>query len=127
MFQKTLVVGRLGRDPELRKTNSDRTVCSFSVACNRRWTGQDGQQHEKETWFRVSTWDRLAEVCSQHLTKGQLVLVEGEIESSAWLGQDGQPRSSLDLTARVVRFLSPRKEGEAGSELPPPADEEIPF
>ena len=127
MFQRIIVVGRLGNDPELRKTNTDRTVCSFSVACNRRWTGQDGQPHERSTWFRVSTWDRLAEVCSQHLTKGQLVLVEGEIESSAWLGQDGQPRSSLDLTARVVRFLSPRKEGEASTELPPPADEEIPF
>ncbi|RME86045.1 MAG: single-stranded DNA-binding protein [Caldilineae bacterium] len=132
MYQNTIIVGNLGRDPEMRYTPSGVPVTSFSVAVNRRWTGQDGQPQEKTTWFRVTAWRRLAELCNEYLRKGQRVLVEGEVDASAWTGQDGQPRATLELTARNVRFLGgPGAGGEygesafhEGGDLP---EEEIPF
>ena len=108
MYQKTVVVGHLGQDPEMRYTPSGQPVCSFSVATNRRWTDRNGQEQERTTWFRVTAWGKLAEVCAQYLTKGRLVLVEGDIDASAWVGQDGQPRATLELTARTVKFLGSR-------------------
>lgn len=131
MFQKTIIVGNLGRDPEMRYTPSGVPVTTFSVAVNRRWTDQQGQPQEKTTWFRVTAWRKLAELCNQYLSKGRQVLVEGDIDASAWLAQDGQPRASLELTARTVRFLG----GTAGEGYAPdslhegPAMEEgdIPF
>jgi single-strand DNA-binding protein len=136
MYQKTIIVGHLGRDPEMRYTPSGVPVTSFSVATNRRWTGSDGQQQEKTTWFRVTAWRRLAETCNQYLSKGRLVLVEGEIDTSAWLSQDGEARATLELNARTVQFLGGRGEeggayGAPGAQEPyaeGPADEdEIPF
>jgi len=105
------------------------------MATNRRWTDRNGQEQEKTTWFRVTAWGKLAELCSQYLTKGRLALVEGEIDASAWVGQDGQPRATLELTARNVRFLGARDTGAAMSggpqsvEEPSPSldEEEIPF
>lgn len=108
MFSKTIIVGHLGRDPELRFTPSGQQVCSFSVATNRSWTDQSGQQQDKTTWFRVTAWGKLAELCQQYLTKGRMVLVEGEVDASAWTAQTGEPRASLELNARNVRFLGGR-------------------
>ena len=129
MYQKTIVVGYLGRDPEMRYTPSGQAVTSFTMATSRKWTGQDGQQQEKTTWFRVTAWAKLAELSNQYLSKGRLVLVEGDIEASAWTGQDGQPRATLELTARNIRFLSGQGQEEGssfreGSGVP---EEEIPF
>ncbi len=130
MYQKTVIVGNLGNDPEMRYTPSGVPVTSFNVAVNRRWTDQNGGQQKKTTWFRVTAWRKLAETCAQYLGKGRLVLVEGEVDASAWTGQDGQPRASLELTARTVRFLSPRGDQNA-SDTPAGAtsvaEEEIPF
>ncbi len=134
MYQKTVVVGHLGRDPELRYTPSGQSVCSFSLATTRRWTDRNGNPQERTTWFRVTAWGKLAELCSQYLSKGRLVLVEGDIEASAWLGQDGQPRATLELTARNVRFLGGRDTAVASADLPAQAEEpasldedELPF
>ncbi|NOZ50793.1 MAG: single-stranded DNA-binding protein [Chloroflexi bacterium] len=132
MFQKTIIVGNLGKDPEMRYTPSGVAVTSFSVAVNRRWSDQQGQPQEKTTWFRVTAWRKLAELCNQYLSKGRMVLVEGEIDASAWQGQDGQPRASLELTARTVRFLGGSAGGgELGSsalhEGPPVEEGDIPF
>ena len=130
MYQRTVIVGRLGNDPEMRYTPSGVPVTSFNVAVNRRWTDQNGDLQERTTWFRVTAWRKLAETCAQYLGKGRMVLVEGEIDASAWTGQDGQPRASLELTARTVRFLSPR--GEQTAPAAPSgansvAEEDIPF
>ena len=125
MYQRTIVVGNLGRDPELRYTPDGTPVASFSVAANRRWTDRDGGQQEKTTWFRVSAFGRQAEICNQYLAKGRLVVVEGEVDASAWIAQDGTPRASLDLRARTVRFLGGRREEELGgsdSIAEPPVD-----
>ncbi len=130
MYQKTVIVGNLGNDPEMRYTPSGVPVTSFNVAVNRRWTDQNGDQQKKTTWFRVTAWRKLAETCAQYLSKGRLVLVEGEVDTSAWTGQDGQPRASLELTARTVRFLSPRGDQNAPgtpAEATSVAEEEIPF
>ncbi len=132
MFQECIIVGNLGRDPEMRFTPDGQPVTSFSVAVNRRWTNQDGTQSEKTTWFRVTTWGRSAETCNQYLKKGRLVLVAGEIDVSTFMGQDGQPRATLELRARQVKFLGGREgevlPGELGAGTVPPQDEEeIPF
>ncbi|MFZ2489649.1 MAG: single-stranded DNA-binding protein [Anaerolineae bacterium] len=134
MFSKTIVVGHLGRDPELRFTPSGQQVCSFSVATTRSWTDQGGQQQEKTTWFRVTAWGKLGELCHQYLSKGRLVLVEGEVDASAWTAQTGEARASLELNARNVRFLGGRDSGGGSMGArpsvnmePPIEEEDIPF
>jgi single-strand DNA-binding protein len=109
-YQHTVVVGNVGRDPELRYMPSGDPVASFSLAVSRRWTNRDGQPQEKTTWFNVSVFGRQAETVHQYVTKGRQVLVEGEVEARAYTAQDGTPRASLDLRARDVRFLGTRGE-----------------
>jgi single-strand DNA-binding protein len=114
MYQRIIIIGRLGQDPEMRYTAQGTPVTSFSVATDRVWTDQSGQRQERTVWFRVSAWRRLAETCNQYLTKGRLVMVEGEIqEPRTYQSRDGEWRASLDITARDVRFLGGR--GDTGS------------
>ena len=129
MYQNTVVVGHLGRDPEMRYTPDGTPVTSFSIATTRRWTNGEGQTQEKTTWFRVTAWRKLAETCNQYLTKGQLVLVAGDVDASAWSDKtSGEPRATLELRARLVRFLSAKGEKvETAEEAAPGAEEEIPF
>lgn len=139
MYQRVIIVGNLGGDPEMRYTPSGTPVTSFSVATNRRWTDQNGQPQERTVWFRVSAWRRLAETCNQYLSKGRQVLVEGELrEPQVFQGRDGQWRTSLELTALNVRFLGGRaeeaapsaggyREEEAEETGPSFDEEEIPF
>lgn len=126
MYQQVIIVGNLGRDPEMRYTQSGVPVTNFSVAVNERWTGQDGQPVEKTTWFRVTAWKRLGEVCNQYLSKGRQVMVIGTIDASAWTSKDGEPRASLELTARTVKFLGGRGDGGTTDSIAPPGvtDEE---
>ena len=127
MYQQITIVGNLGRDPEMRYTASGTPVTSFSVAVSRQWTGQDGQKQEKTVWFRVTAWRQLAELCSQYLAKGRKVLVVGEMEEpSIWTDKQGKPRSSLELTAREVKFLG-AADGAAVADGPAEANEQIPF
>ncbi len=111
MFQKTIVVGHVGRDPEMRYTPGGVPVTSFSMATTRRWTNQNGEQQEKTTWFRVTCWRKLAETSAQYLQKGKLILVEGEIDATAYTDREGHPRASLELTASTLKFLGPKGEG----------------
>lgn len=115
MYQRIVIVGHLGSDPEMRFTPTGVPVTSFRVAVNRRWTGSDGEPREKTTWFRVTAWRKLAEQCNQYLSKGRLVLVEGEVDASAWIDSEGNPRATLELTAYRVKFLGPRPEETAPS------------
>ena len=123
MYQSVTVIGHLGRDPEMRYTSSGVPVTNFSVATSRKWTDAAGAAQEKTTWFKVSAWRKLAEVCNQYLHKGQLVMVEGEVDASAWTGQYGAAKATLELTARTVKFLS---RGEA-QEAAPQDETEVPF
>ena len=129
MYQKTIVVGHLGRDPEMRYTPDGTPVTSFSIATTRKWTNTEGQQQEKTTWFRVTAWRKQAETCNQYLSKGRLVLVEGDIDVSTWSDKtSGEARATLELRARTVKFLGGKGERvEAPEETAPMAEEEIPF
>jgi len=148
MYQKIIIVGNLGRDPEMRYTSSGQAVTNLSVATSRKWTGQDGQSREETVWWRVAVWGKQAESCNQYLQKGRQVLVEGRISGDrvptsgggeqivphVWTGQDGQARAQFDMTARSVRFIGGRGEtapvqGGPAYEEPAAADqeEEIPF
>jgi single-strand DNA-binding protein len=130
MYSKFIIVGNLGADPEMRYTPNGTPVTTFRIATNRRWTDSEGQQREETTWFRVTTWGKLAETCNQYLSKGRQVLVEGDrIQASPYLNRAGEPAASLELTARSVRFLGTRADREeppfeAPEEMP---EEEIPF
>ncbi|MEM7032865.1 MAG: single-stranded DNA-binding protein [Chloroflexota bacterium] len=112
MYQKVVIVGNLGSDPEMRYTPQGDAVTSFNVATNRRWTGGDGQPGEETTWFRVSAWGRQAESCNQYLAKGRQVLVEGRLTPDretggprVWTTNEGQQRASYELRALTVQFL----------------------
>lgn len=108
-FQTIVIAGNLGRDPELRSTTNGKEVCSFSVAVSE---GKD-----KTAWFRVSAWDKQAELCNTYLKKGSKVLVEGILNFDTETGgprqyqaKDGTTKTAFDITARTVRFLSPKAE-----------------
>jgi single-strand DNA-binding protein len=142
MYHKVIIVGYLGRDPEMRYTPDGTPVTNFSVATSRKWTSQDGSQGEETVWWRVTTWRKLAETCNQYLSKGRPVLIEGVMHPDpqtgaprVWTGNDGVARASYEVTARTVRFLPSRGE-QAGvapgvaEEEPPPGfveENEIPF
>lgn len=110
MYQQITIVGNVGKDPDMRYTQTGAGVCSFSVAVNRRWTNADGSKGEKTTWFKISAWNKLGEICNQYVRKGMLILVNGEVEVSTFTGNDGQQRYSLDIRASDVKFLSSRNE-----------------
>ena len=118
-YQYTIIVGNVGRDPELRYTQSGVAVCDFSVAVSRRWNDrQSGQQREETTWFKVSAWRGLAETASQYVHKGMQIMVTGRVSADAYIGQDGQARASLNLTAMDMQFL-----GRRGERMDTPGDE----
>lgn len=124
MYQQTVIVGNVGNDPDLRYTQSGTSVCSFSVAINKSWKDkQSGERRTQTTWFKVSAWGQLAETCNTYVKKGMLVMVTGDIDVSAYAGNDGSPRASLELTARDVRFLTRADDADDG--LPRPTDETI--
>lgn len=104
-LNKVMIIGNLGRDPEMRFTPSGNPVTSFSVATNRVYTTSEGERREETEWFTVVTWNKLAEQCNQFLTKGRLVYVEGRLRSHTWEGQDGQKHYRTEIVANSVRFL----------------------
>lgn len=136
-YQKVVIVGNLGRDPEMRYTPSGQAVTNFSVATNRQYTASSGERVKETTWFRVSAWGRQAETCSQYLKTGSRVLIEGRLNPDKetggprmWTGQDGQARASYELTADRVVFLTSRDEASTFSGGPdegPMDDDDIPF
>lgn len=127
-YQYTIIIGHVGRDPELRYTPTGVAVCSFSVAVSRKWTDGGGEAREKTTWFKISAWRQLAETCNQYVHKGMQIMVTGEIDASAFAGQDGSPHASLDLTARDVQFLGRRDDaGEQPREQAYRETEDLPF
>ena len=132
MYQRTIIVGNVGKDAEMRYTPTGVPVTSFSIAVNRRWTSASGEQQEKTTWFRVTCWRKLAETAAQWVKKGKLLLVEGEVEAQAYIDREGTARGTLELTASNFKFLGGRAAGEggpgaAGGDDFPVHEDEIPF
>lgn len=145
MYQRLVLVGNLGRDPEMRYTPNGTAVTQLSVATSRKWTDASGQLKEETAWFRVSVFGKQAETCNQYLAKGRKVLIEGDLVVDEKSGgprvyqrKDGTYGASFEVRANTVRFLSPKGEGsDNGSNMsgvsPIPSDggsmseEELPF
>lgn len=114
-MNKIIVIGHLGRDPEMRYTPNGQAVTSFSVASSRRYTTSAGERREETEWFNVSAWGKLGETCNQYLTKGQQVYLEGRLSSRTYEARDGQTRVGLDISLTDVQFLGRRGDGDAAS------------
>ena len=115
-LNKATLIGRLGRDPEMRYTASGTAVTTFTLATNRFRQGLDGQPQEETDWHTIVTWDKLAETCNQFLTKGRLVYVEGHLQTRSW-EQDGQKRYKTEVVAREMIILDSKDRGE-GAPVP---------
>ena len=112
-LNKVMIIGNVGRDPEMRYTPSGSAVTSFSVAVTRRWMTPDNQPRDETEWFNVVAWDKLAETCNQFLSKGRLVYVEGHLQTRSW-EQDGQKRYKTEVVAREMIILDSKERGEGG-------------
>jgi single-strand DNA-binding protein len=129
---KVILVGNLGRDPELRYTQNGSAVANFTLATNERWRDKDGNNQERTEWHRIVVWGRAAENCAQYLQKGRSVYVEGRLQTREWEDKDGNKRSTTEVNALNVQFLGGRG-GPAGDDPgygdqgnAPPGDD-IPF
>ena len=111
-MNKIMLIGNLTRDPELRSTASGVTVCSFTIAVNRRFAQQGGER--QTDFFRINAWRQLGEPCARYLSKGRKVAVIGELQARTYQSNDGTTRMSLDVSADEVEFLSPRQQEEGG-------------
>jgi single-strand DNA-binding protein len=131
---KAIIVGNLGKDPEVRHTQGGNAVCNFSVATSEKWT-KDGQTQEKTEWHRVVVWGKQAENCGQYLKKGRSVYIEGRIQTREWTNKEGQKQYTTEVVANQVQFLGGRGEGPSGetktepaaAPASSPADDDIPF
>jgi len=140
-FNKIILVGNLGRDPELRYTAQGTPVCSFSMATNERRKDRNGEMQDHTTWFRITLWNRMAETASQYLQKGKQVYIEGRLRVEEYIDRDGKPRHSLEVFATDMHFIGSRgddaqpyeRAASAGASSAPAdsqadlSDEDIPF
>ncbi len=143
-YHQTIVVGKVGREPEMRYTPSGQATTNFSVAVNEQYTNSNGERVKRTIWYRVVTWGKQAETCKEYVKKGSTVLVEGRMTADPetggpriWTKQDGTPAASFEVTAATVRFLSSPRDGavEVAQELggvaspfePAVIDKDIPF
>ena len=142
-YQKIILVGNLGRDPEMRYTPSGTPVTNFSLATNEKFNGKDGEAQERTTWWRIAVWGRMAEACNQYLSKGRQVLVEGRMSPDPETGgprvyqrQDGTHGAQYEVTALRVQFLGGKNgngnaaAGASDEDVPPDVDvdaDAIPF
>ena len=109
-LNKVMIIGHLGRDPEMRYTPSGRPVTTFTVATNRTWNTTDGEKHNETEWFNVVSWGNLAEICKQYLSKGQQVYVEGRLQTRRWEDADNIKRNSVEIVASAMMILGDRHE-----------------
>ena len=131
MINQCNFIGRLGRDPETRYTQSGKAVASFSIACSEKRGGEESTE-----WVNVVAWEKLAEICGQYLAKGSLVFISGRMQTRKWQDKEGGTRYTTEIIAREMKMLSSRGEsggqqgqGQSGGYEPPPMppDEDVPF
>jgi single-strand DNA-binding protein len=123
-LSKVMVIGNVGRDPEMRYIPSGRPVTSFSVATSRSWTNSEGEHREETEWFNVVAWGKLAEICKQRLRKGQQVYVEGRLQTRSWEDHDGNRRFRTELVANEMIVLDRRDDASEAVEFPDQGAEE---
>jgi single-strand DNA-binding protein len=130
-----MIIGHLGKDPEMRYTPSGRPVTTFTVAVSRSWNSADGERHAETEWFNVVAWGNLAEICKQYLAKGQQVYVEGRLQTRRWDDKEGQKHTSVEVVANEMMMLGDRRDvnhsGEdqtlAAEGEPTTPEDEFPF
>ena len=130
-MNKAMIIGNLGNNPELRHTQNQTPVATFSVASTERWKDSDGNKQEHTEWHRVVAWKGLAEVCNEHLSKGSKVFIEGKLRTRKWGDQDGNFRYSTEIVVRDLEMLGGRQENsesvpDDGRDIPLP-ENDIPF
>jgi single-strand DNA-binding protein len=108
-LNKVIIIGYVGRDPEMRYTPSGRPVTSFSVATSRTWVSSEGDRREETEWFNVVAWGNLAEICKAHLTKNQQVYVEGRLQTRGWEDEHGKKHFRTELVANEMILLGDRR------------------
>jgi single-strand DNA-binding protein len=132
-LNKVMIIGHLGREPEMRYTPSGRPVSSFSVATTRSWNAPDGERREETEWFNVVAWGNLAEICKQYLSKGQQVYLEGRLQTRRWEDQEGKKHFTTEVVANEMIMLGERParssagDGSAPAQEPPVEEDEFPF
>ena len=115
-LNKVMIIGRLGRDPEMRYTPSGRPVTTFSVATSRSWNTSEGERRTETEWFNVVAWGSLAEICKQYLNKGQQVYVEGRLQTRYWDDADGNKHYSTEIVANEMIMLGDRRDNNQSTE-----------
>lgn len=126
-LNKVMIIGRLGRDPEMRYTPSGRPVTTFSVATSRSWNTSEGERRTETEWFNIVAWGSLAEICKDYLNKGQQVYVEGRLQTRHWDDAEGNKHTSIEIVANEMIMLGERREMNDGSEEPELSAEEDEF
>lgn len=127
-LNKVMIIGRTGRDPEMRYTPSGKPVTTFSVATSRSWNSADGERHTETEWFNVVSWGNLAEICKQYLKKGQLVYIEGRLQTRHWDDAEGNKHTSTEIVANEMILLGDRREtGEPPEAVDAGDEDEFPF
>ena len=144
---KAILIGNLGRDPELRYTQDGQAVVNFSIATTENWTDKSGERQERTEWHRIVAWGKTGELCAQYLSKGRTVYVEGRIQTREWEDREGQKRTTTEINAQTVTFIGGRggaagdggatagssggttggSGSEPGPETGPPPAEDVPF
>ena len=109
-LNKVMIIGRLGRDPEMRYTPSGRPVTTFSVATSRSWNTSEGERRTETEWFNVVAWGNLAEICKQYLTKGQQAYVEGRLQTRNWEDSEGKKHNAVEIVANEMIILGDRRD-----------------
>ena len=131
-LNKVMIIGNLGKEPELRYTPSGRPVTTFSVAVSRTWKGTNGEHRSETEWFKIVAWGKLADLCKEYLNKGQQVYIEGRLQTRRWEDKEGQQRTTVEVVANEMTMLGDRRDkgqdDSAPVEMPPDIDEdEFPF
>lgn len=114
MLNKAMIIGRLGRDPELKYSQSGMAMCTLNIATDESYTDREGQKVDRTEWHRVVVFQRSAENCNTYLTKGSLVFVEGSLTTRKWQDQQGQDRYTTEIKAQRVQFLDKRGDSQNG-------------
>ena len=120
-LNKVLLMGNLGRDPEVRFTAGGTAVANFSIATNESWKDKNGQQQEKTEWHRIVVWGKLAELCGEYLKKGRQAFIEGRLQTREWTDKEGKKQYSTEIVANNVQFIGGRPDGAGPSAGAPSA------
>ena len=116
-LNKVMIIGHLGRDPEMRNTPSGKPVTTFPVATSRTWNTSDGERHNETEWFNVVSWGNLAEICKQYLLKGQQVYIEGRLQTRRWEDSEGTKHTSVEIVASEMMILGERRDTNQNNNL----------